>query len=216
MTYETAHFRKRTAGSRVLRRILAKFNRDPARGDSTDIGPPYTGSEDLAPYTPYIESMRQSILDSSMALPTANEILSTLDASTSWPSPHGFIEAIAAFSAKFSAEVQRKTHVGGKSLRRLLYNATTAPRVQWLLNAQRLRLLLPPTARALLPTGTTANEAIHAEINRCFRTAGGNVISGVILHGEALLVICRCYVELMKVTQSTSSIIRRRINRCWI
>ena len=46
---------------------------------------------------------------------------------------------------------------------------TDPDRIEWLLNNSRLRSTLPASALHLLPSGTTANEALHAELNSWFR-----------------------------------------------
>ena len=50
-------------------------------------------------------------------------------------------------------------------VRVLLYNACAAERLEWYFNNIRFRCVLPSNQRSLLPTGTTGNEALHAQIN---------------------------------------------------
>ncbi len=53
---------------------------------------------------------------------------------------------------------------------RILWSATAASRVEWYFNGIRMRHTLHASKLSLLPSGTTSNEALHAEINRWFRT----------------------------------------------
>ena len=55
------------------------------------------------------------------------------------------------------------------TLRKLIHNAARPSRMEWLFNNLRLLHTIPGHRRSLLPTGTTANEALHAEINSWFR-----------------------------------------------
>ncbi len=42
-------------------------------------------------------------------------------------------------------------------------------RIEWYFNNTRLRYAVAPCKHSLLPSGTSSNEALHAEINRWFR-----------------------------------------------
>ena len=47
--------------------------------------------------------------------------------------------------------------------------AAAPSRMEWLMNNIRMRHNLPPAILTLLPSGTTSNESLHAEINSWFR-----------------------------------------------
>ena len=51
----------------------------------------------------------------------------------------------------------------------LLHDYTSPVNLEWLWNGVRLRHSMPPEMRSLLGSGTSPNEALHAEINRWFR-----------------------------------------------
>ena len=51
----------------------------------------------------------------------------------------------------------------------LLHSATAAERSEWYLNNVRIRRSLASHRLRLLPTGTTSNEALRYEINRCYK-----------------------------------------------
>ena len=67
------------------------------------------------------------------------------------------------------SELTRRTHVQGQPLRKLMYNAASPSRVQWYLNHLRALHLLPVVDRALRGSGTSPNEAFHAELNGWLR-----------------------------------------------
>jgi len=52
---------------------------------------------------------------------------------------------------------------------KLLYQLKDAEKMEWLFNNLLYRQGLQPEVRALLPSGTTSNEALHAEMNGWFR-----------------------------------------------
>lgn len=77
-----------------------------------------------------------------------------------WYSRFDFIEALAALAALHSDEVCRKVTGANKPLYRILHAAASATRVEWYFNGIRLRHLIAASRVALLPTGTTSNEAM--------------------------------------------------------
>jgi len=111
-------------------------------------------------------------LDHSMNLTRAARILDGIDPDTPWRSVSDWVEALAAHSAVHRSEIGRRSHAAGVPLRRLICNAARPTRAQWLFNNLRLLHDLPRNARSLVASGTTANEAFHAEINTWTRNAG--------------------------------------------
>ena len=105
---------------------------------------------------------------------------------------------MAALSALFSAELGRRTHVGGAPLRKILFNATAPTRMQWYFNNLRLRHSITRHKLSLLPSGSSGNEAFHSELNRWCRNQGEwylataelqlsiNVIAKLLAHNTAL------------------------------
>jgi len=101
-----------------------------------------------------------------MSEAAAKRIIAHVNPSEPWASR----EAMAALRALFPSEVVRRSHVMGKSLFRLMYAATAPSKLEWYLNNQRALHHMPLGRRGLVAMGTTANEAMHHEINAWFRT----------------------------------------------
>ena len=72
-----------------------------------------------------------------------------------------------------------------------------ACRIGWYLNNQYVRASLSSAKAALLPTGTTSNEALHAELNNTFRQV-------VRLHRSTLLVKLRVFHVAKLVAHTTA------------
>ena len=113
--------------------------------------------------------MRDKILTGGMGLLRAHEILDKMDPHSPMSSTAEFIQLILAHVTVFSDEVDIKTHVAGQTCRKLLWNETSSDRMEWLFNNTRLRASADPCHVALLPTGSTCNEAHNKEINARFR-----------------------------------------------
>ncbi len=67
-----------------------------------------------------------------------------------------------------------------KPLYKLLWSAGSAERTEWFFNNIRMRSRMSRARLALLPSGTSSNEALHAEINNWFRQT--QQIHGATLH----------------------------------
>ena len=167
MHYESASARKKTAGSATLRKCLAKFGHSKSMPPPATWGAFFTGAED-GQLSARERVLRDQIVDGSMAQTKARKILESLDAVTYWPTRTCFIETLAAISAVYRAEVTKKSDEG-KPLTDLLWNATKPDRLGWLFKNLRVRSRLSKAENLLLPTGTTSNESLHAEINNWFR-----------------------------------------------
>ena len=169
IVYEYAQWRKRTAGSKQLRALLNKVvQHDPSRG-TLSWGPLFDGQE-TTPLTRQEEKWRQEILGWTHSKVYAQRVLQNLDPAVPVLTRVSFIEAVAAVCALHSQEVERKVTGTSKSVRQVLWNACSAQRLEWLFNNQRVRHALSPLQRALLPSGTTSNEALHSEINSWTRS----------------------------------------------
>ena len=62
-------------------------------------------------------------------------------------------------------QVDRRVTGSNKEVRKLLWAATAPDRMEWLFNNLRVRHAMGAPARALMPSGTASNEALHAEIH---------------------------------------------------
>jgi hypothetical protein len=169
MVYEHCFFRRKTPGSRCLRTLLAKFGKHDPTKHGDHWGPPYTG-HGAEPLDAYSARRREEILSPVMSEAAAQHIIAHVNPSEPWASRRDFVEAMAALRALFPSEVVRRSHVMGKSLFRLMYAATAPSKLEWYLNNQRALHHMPLGRRGLVAMGTTANEAMHHEINAWFRT----------------------------------------------
>ena len=79
------------------------------------------------------------------------------------------IQGFAALARLYGDELDRKTFVAGKTLRKIIWCAAAGDRVQWYFNSIRLRHSIESSYLSLLGSGTSPNESLHAEVNRWFR-----------------------------------------------
>ncbi len=97
----------------------------------------------------------------------AKRVLNAIDGATPWYSRLDSMRAPSALAACYPKEV-RKTTATGKTLKHLLWCAGQPQRAEWYLNATRYRHSVDRRGLQLLASGTTSNEALHAEIGRWF------------------------------------------------
>lgn len=167
MKYEQATNGRKTKGSALLRAILAKFC--PRTGARRNIwGSFYDGSATPRLSAPE-KTLREQILDGSLSQRRAARVLKDMVPLDVWPTRIQFVEAVAALAAVHQNELGRKLEGTKLTVAKVLYQATAPERVEWFLNNARLRGSLPPASLHLLPSGTTGNEALHAELNAWFR-----------------------------------------------
>ena len=81
-----------------------------------------------------------------------------------------FIQSIAALCQRYPAEVNKKIAGANKQISRILWSACAPDRLEWLMNNLRVRHAIQPSYRWFLPSGTSSNEALHAEINAWSRS----------------------------------------------
>jgi len=117
-------------------------------------------------------AVRGLILDGSMSAAAARETLESCARLRAKPfySRLEFVRCVAALAASFPEEVSRR-HPGSKvggTVRQRLWHACSPDGVEWLFNYTRFLHGLTPSERLLLPRGTTANEALHAQLNACY------------------------------------------------
>ena len=167
MKYEQACGGRRTAGSVLLRKFLVKFTTtDP--GLSTQIwGPMYAG-QDVSSTTPETR-LREHILQGSMPKIRADRVLEACAHLKVWPTRLQFVEAIAALASLCAADLQRKVEGTKVTLAKVLYNITAADKAEWLFENLRYRQSLSEASLSLMASGTTTNEALHAEVISWFR-----------------------------------------------
>ena len=96
----------------------------------------------------------------------AKLVLNALDPETPWETTGAFIAALAALTATYPKEVERKSHAGGQMIKRLLFNLAAPSRMQWYFNIMRFRHSLDESLVALLGSGTGRNESAHMVLNR--------------------------------------------------
>jgi hypothetical protein len=127
----------------------------------------YTGEELQSSRSEAV--MRHAIQVGSMRLATAKRISNKLDCELPFYSIVEFIELLAALVVLFKEEIGRKTHVNGETLQHIIWAAAAPSRVQWYFNNIRFRRSLSQKKLALLGSGTSPNESMHAELNRWMR-----------------------------------------------
>ena len=164
IVYEYAQWGKKTAGSKVLRCLLHKMNQVAPNMRSSSWGPLFTGTAPPS-LTRDEERARHLITDGSMGATRAKRILDNLHPDSPLFCRITFIEALAALCATYPHEVSRKVTGSNKEIRKVLWAATAPDRLEWLMNNLRVRHDLTPLERGLLPSGTSSNESLHAEIN---------------------------------------------------
>ncbi|CAL1156102.1 unnamed protein product [Cladocopium goreaui] len=164
IVYEYAQWGKKTAGSKVLRCLLHKMNQVAPNMRSSSWGPLFTGTAPPS-LTRNEERARHLITDGSMGATRAKHILDNLHPDLPLFCRITFIEALAALCATYPHEVSRKVTGSNKEIRKVLWAATAPDRLEWLMNNLRVRHDLTPLERGLLPSGTSSNESLHAEIN---------------------------------------------------
>ena len=74
-------------------------------------------------------------------------------------------------SQEHSKDLPRKLEGTKLTVGKLLLNLTAADRAECLFNSLRFRHFLPSNVQMRMPSGTTSNEAWHAELNSWFRQA---------------------------------------------
>ena len=167
MTFEYGSSRRRTAASRVLRSMMRKFTAPP-RTPAVPFWSPFKGFA-ATPLTLAEANKRNLILSGRMSRAAAGRILEKLSADVPWQSRYEYIEAMAALASLHAQEMTRKIPGPNKTGSQLLYNACSPVRFGWFANNMQARCKLPARFHAMLPSGTTSNEALHSEVKAWFR-----------------------------------------------
>ena len=183
IVYEYAQWNKRTPGSKQLRRLLHKVISVCRRFPSDTWGDLYTGAESR-PLNQEETLARSEIWDLSMRRNRAIQILDALDYSEPFVTRVSFIRSLAALCALYDKEVVRKVTGANKEVHKVLWSACAPERLEWLFNNTRVRHIIPARYLVVLPSGTSSNEALHAEINAWTRSITA-------MHRSTLLVKLR-------------------------
>ncbi len=112
MVYEYATWRRKTDGSKLLRRIMAKFARHNPILSAATWGPPYDGVRDVR-LTRAEELSRSKVSPGSMPLARARMVVESIDDDVPWYTRIDFIDSIAALTSLYSEEVEKKSQDAG-------------------------------------------------------------------------------------------------------
>ena len=197
IVYEYGFWNKRSAGSKQLRRILRKCScRGPNMAAGT-LGCYYDGSISR-PLQLEENKYREMILDCSMEDQEVDAILTGLQPDMPFTTRIEFIKCIAALCAKYKHEVRRKAAGPNKEIYKILWSACSPDRIEWLMNHIRTRQKVNASYLAFLPSGTSSNEALRAELNSWSRSANA-------MHRSTLVLRLRYYryVKIMQHYLST-------------
>ena len=105
----------------------------------------------------------------SMSSTRARQIQKELNGECPFYTRIEYIECLAALVVLFPDEAVRIAPGPNKAVYKIIWCAAAVDRVEWMFNNIRVRHSMPSSQCQLLASGTAANEALHAEINRWFR-----------------------------------------------
>ena len=191
IVYEYGFWNKRSAGSKQLRHILSKCSAVDAHGGASYLG--YYDGKLSRPLTPAEIESRSMILEISMPDHEADDILDNVAADVPFRSRLEFIQCIAALCSRYAREVRRKAPGPNKEIYRILWSACAPDRIEWLMNNIRSRRTMSRDYLQMLPTGTSGNESLHAEINSWSRSTNA-------LHRSTLALRLRYYSYIQLLT----------------
>ena len=181
IVYEYGFWNKRSAESKQLRRILHKYscrNHNMAAGQLGS----YCDGSISRPLQVEENKYRAMILDFSMDDQEVNATLSGLQPNLPLATRVEFIKCIAALCAKYKHEVSRKAAGPNKEIYKILWSACSPGRIEWLMNHIRTRQSVQACYLAFLPSGTSSNEAVHAELHSWSRPTNAMQRSTLVLH----------------------------------
>ena len=166
MNYEKSRRGKGSLGSRALRRVLAKFG---ALGENAWGTPAFTG-EGAVPLSATEAKLRSAIAGKGAhcSAKAAQDFLDGLGCDTPFSSREEFIRALACVAVVHAGEMKRRGHKG-RSVGALLASAVEPAKCAWYFNNHVHRHAIKASRVGLLPSGTTSNEALHAELKQAFR-----------------------------------------------
>ena len=123
MVYEYGFWRKRTAGSCPLRRIMGRFTPKSPPPPSSGIGAPFTRGG-LGSGTFEGEIFRRQILDSSMPILRAHAIIDGMRFDEAFTNRVAFVESLAALSALHQDEMNKLIPGPNRTVGEILASAT--------------------------------------------------------------------------------------------
>ncbi len=208
MKYRAAFGRRKTEGCVWLSRVMAKFSKANDMLGVFHWGAPYHG-DGCRPHSLAESNARQQLMEGTMLLADAKGILTSMHCDGPWLTRLDFVKAIAAVCSVYPDEALIKTQDAGKSIRQLLWNLTSPQTCEWLFNNLRSIARMSPSRRPLLPSGTTANEAMHFVLNKAFRNLP-EVYSGTLEVQVSLLQYSRLKSHTSALNTPTLSQMRNR------
>ena len=142
IVYEYAQWRKKTSGSKALRRLLHKVCQIDNSKDSNAWGPIFTAG--ACQHLSREEAFwRKQIYPSTSSQAKAQQILEDPDPETPLLTRVTFVEYIAALCYVHPGEVDRKVTGSNKPVRDVLWSACAPDRLEWLFNNIRFRHSMP-------------------------------------------------------------------------
>lgn len=140
--YEYAQWRKKTSGSKALRRLLHKVCQIDNSKDSNAWGPIFTAG--ACQHLSREEAFwRKQIYPWTSSQAKAQQILEDPDPETPLLTRVTFVEYIAALCYVHPGEVDRKVTGSNKPVRDVLWSACAPDRLEWLFNNIRFRHSMP-------------------------------------------------------------------------
>lgn len=167
MKMKSANGNKVTAGSRFLSSIMVKFNRPlTSRGSNGDLT---WWTWESVPAARREESRLLGHVQTGDLPPSLRaEADNMLDSHGPFKCYRDYLLAMAALSTRFPGEMRRRTDKKGKPVLRIILAACEYARWGSYYNNVMLRTEMG-TSGNFLSSGTTANEALHAELRNAFR-----------------------------------------------
>ncbi|CAE7674583.1 unnamed protein product [Symbiodinium sp. CCMP2592] len=169
VVYEYGFWNKKSPGSKQLRRILKKCT-----AVDDDLGRDYWGpfydGRNPNPSNEAEIKYRDMISNSSMTPSESKNILDKLDMQVPFSDRLEFIKALAALCQRYPSEVNKKIAGANKQINKILWSACSPDRLEWMMDNLHVRHAIQPSYRWFLPSGTSSNEALHAEVNSWTRS----------------------------------------------
>ena len=186
MRYEQATSGRKTAGSILLRSFMAKFWSSCGRGDlGANV---HRRRADPVQSTRSASAGANSVARHACSKSAACHCNSRVGHCLARRRSIHWIYGGPGFWAQagHAAQARWRKRAGGRTFKFLYVNLTIVEKVEWLFNSLRYRRTLSPAVRLLLPSGTTSNEALRAEINAWFRQIQS-------MHRSTLALKIKCF-----------------------
>jgi hypothetical protein len=168
INFNTAHWKKKTYAERVLRIIMHKFNKVDHTKTAAYWGMPF--ADGVAPDLDARQmQLRTWILNGRMPRLDSETYIRNINPEAPWYSVTEFIKSLAALCSVYWVDVDRTTNINQKPLYHVIWCAAAPDRIQYYFNNIRFRHSVPKSMLALLSSGTSSNESLHAELNTAMR-----------------------------------------------